>query len=89
MARQGEGLAISKAVRLWHDLEVSGQDPLNLVATPQPGMNEPELARARQEWVKACLDFDEAAAEHALSRTFARFAPEVVCLPSSKEGSPK
>jgi methanogenic corrinoid protein MtbC1 len=34
----------------------------------------------RDEWVAACLAFDEARAEQALTEAFARYPPEMVCL---------
>jgi DNA-binding transcriptional MerR regulator/methylmalonyl-CoA mutase cobalamin-binding subunit len=38
------------------------------------------LADMRQAWVSACLDFDEEKAEQVITRAFALYPPEVICL---------
>ncbi|MBI9046956.1 MAG: cobalamin-dependent protein [Anaerolineaceae bacterium] len=87
LARQAEGLSISKAVHLWREIEGSGQDPLNPRKTSlQEPPEEPNtlgqdsLATQRNQWIKACLDFDEQAAEQVLTQAFACFPMQTVCL---------
>jgi len=81
LARQKEGLSISRAVELWRNLEADGQDPLPAY-TPQKLQVEPggtvldDLCHA---WVNACLAFEEQAAERILSQAFSILAPEMVC----------
>jgi DNA-binding transcriptional MerR regulator/methylmalonyl-CoA mutase cobalamin-binding subunit len=92
MARQEEGLSISKAVDLWNRLEAEGQDPLAAVAVPEagPGFGSipvgGNVAEMREAWLSACLDFDEQRAEQILTQAFALYPPEVVCLEVLREG---
>jgi DNA-binding transcriptional MerR regulator len=77
-ARQHEGLSISRIVDLWKGLEAEGKDPLQVTShtlmrqTLQLG-DVGELANLRQDWVQACLNFDEPRAEQALTQAFALF----------------
>jgi DNA-binding transcriptional MerR regulator len=80
--RQKEGMSISRAVDNWRTLEATGQDPL-LMYLPQPQPVEiggAVLDEYCQAWVKACLEFNEQAAEQILSQAFGLFAPEIVCV---------
>ncbi len=87
VARQAEGMSISHAVALWRMLDGQGVDPLldreALMAEPAaatvPKLGT-EIAELRQTWVAACLSFDRVTAEQVLSRAFAFFPPEVVCV---------
>jgi DNA-binding transcriptional MerR regulator len=91
MQRQEEGLTISRAVKLWRQLEQDGLNPLALHEAVQGnGRNAPEthklplagsrLDKLRQEWLAAIYNFDEAASEQILAQAFALFPPETVCL---------
>lgn len=87
MARQAEGLSISRAVDLWNEQTASGSDPLadaasravtSLAVTPAfPADTSIDALRA--EWVAACLKFNETAAEQALNQAFSMFPVEAVC----------
>lgn len=88
LARQDEGLSISRAVALWHSLLAEGHDPLHVYpalhegepaayAALEPGGAIVELRRA---WVEACLAFDERRAEAVLNQAFSYYAPETVCF---------
>lgn len=88
IARQEEGLTISKAVSLWNQLNREGQDPLRIpeyVATRSivdstalaGGKTVTEL---RDTWVSACLDFDEQRADGTLAQAFALYPIEFVCI---------
>jgi DNA-binding transcriptional MerR regulator len=84
VARQREGLSISRAVDLWRQLEAGNQDPLNRVAQPQvisavSTANGEALTDFREAWIAACLDFDEQRANYILTEAFALFTPEIVC----------
>jgi len=99
--RQQEGMSISRAVRLWHNLEETGQNPLDDIPTPPiahsaqtnsttvplsvnvAGSTMDEL---RQTWINACLRYDEQAAENALTRAFALYPADVVCLEIMQKG---
>ncbi len=84
--RKEEGLSVSKAVRLWRQIEGEGRDPLHEMplegATPvavmpvlTPGKT---LEEARQAWIQACLAYQEADAERILAEAFAEFPAEIV-----------
>lgn len=84
MARQAEGLSISRAVDLWNEQTASGSDPLAgaaaqafspLTATPA----DTSLDALRAEWIAACLKFNETAAEQTLNQAFSMFPVEAVC----------
>jgi methanogenic corrinoid protein MtbC1 len=81
-------------VALWRELEAGGQDPLQ-----DPDYAEPEIeaqpvfhpqgesiAQLRQEWLAACLAFDERRAEQLLIQALARYPPEAVCLEVLQKG---
>lgn len=88
MARQEEGLRINHAIEMWRNFESSGQDPFQempvLEQPAQPAANVivsgKMIEDIKQEWVQACLAFDETRAESILSQAFARFPVETVCL---------
>jgi len=84
IARQHEGLSISRAVDLWLQTKAGGHDTRPI--PPPPGSTaEPRLAggmlnQLRQEWLAACLAYDERRAELAAAQAFALYPPETVCL---------
>jgi len=85
VARQEEGLSISRAVDLWQQLLAQGRDPLGNPppesAPPAPLLVEGEtVAELRQQWTAACLAYDERRAEQALVQAFALYPPETVVL---------
>ncbi len=84
MARQEEGLSISRAVELWKEQIASGRDPLagaasqassTLTATPA----NTSLDTLRADWIAACLKFNETDAEQVLNQAFSLFPVEAVC----------
>lgn len=85
IARQEEGLSISRAVDLWRGMLEDHQDPLQvmpLAPTPdrlrlKPGVAVDEL---RGSWIQACRAYDENRAEQLLTQAFSQFPPETVCL---------
>jgi DNA-binding transcriptional MerR regulator len=86
VARQGEGLSISRAVELWRQIESQDRDPLAAPTPtarapfppPLPGFGGETLDKLREGWMDACLAFDEARAEQTLTQAFALYAPETV-----------
>jgi DNA-binding transcriptional MerR regulator len=86
-SRQEEGLSISRAVDLWNTLESEGQDPLLAMAYDAGTTAEPlvvlsgkAIDDAREQWMRACMDFDEDRAELVLNQAFALYSPETVVL---------
>ncbi|RMF01823.1 MAG: MerR family transcriptional regulator, partial [Chloroflexi bacterium] len=94
VARQQEGLSISRAVDLWNQLQSEGRDPLAEMDTVAavPGLSAAlpaggsAIDTIRQTWVDACLSFNEARAEQVLTQASALFAPEVVCAQILQKG---
>lgn len=94
VARQQEGLSISRAVELWRSLDADGQDPLQMAefATPEAApvvislLEGEALADLRQTWISACLAYDERKAEQVLTQSFALYPVEVVCLELLQKG---
>ena len=84
-ARQHEGMSISRIVDMWKSLEGEGKDPLQVTSHSMMVQNVTlsevgELARTRQEWVQACLNFDAPRADQMLAQAFALFPAESVVL---------
>jgi methanogenic corrinoid protein MtbC1 len=91
MARQDEGLTISRAVDLWRGIENEGRDPLrvpeySLTSNPMLSMQGEEVRSIRKGWVDSCLAFDERSAERALAQAFAVYPVETVCLEVLQKG---
>lgn len=92
--RQKEGLRINRAVQLWRSLEEEGQDPLQTMPFSEPVdyripaevVSGSTISEFRENWVAACLDFDESRAENVLAQAFARYPLEAVCLGVLVEG---
>lgn len=88
IARQAEGLSISRAVDLWNEQTASGSDPLAALApltldfTPTASATSADtnLNAIRAEWINACMNFSEVQAEQALNKAFSIFSVEAVCL---------
>jgi methanogenic corrinoid protein MtbC1 len=93
MARQSEGLSISRAVKLWKQLEEEGQNPLLVYGEAAeegtavtPAVTGSRIEEIRQNWIDACHQFDESAAERVLAQAFAIYPPETVCLQVLMQG---
>jgi DNA-binding transcriptional MerR regulator len=87
LARQEEGMRISRAVQLLNHLQDQGQDPFAEMVTParvvQPRINlghVNQLDDLRNAWVEACLQFDETGTEQILTQAFALFPAEMTCI---------
>ena len=86
--RQNEGLSISRAVEMWkthikEDQTVSPQiqAPMLVSSTGEAMINE-----LRDQWIGACLAFDDHAANMALEQAYAIAAPETVCMEVLQKG---
>ncbi|MFC2030484.1 MerR family transcriptional regulator [Chloroflexota bacterium] len=83
MARQHEGLSISRAVGLWEQLQSEGKDPLRTLAPLPRPVAQPSgatVVQLREQWTEACLAYDERQAEQVLNQAFALFSPETVAI---------
>lgn len=94
LTKQNEGLSISRAVDLWNEQVASGSDPLagsastlaaSPLAVPQAALDS-TLATLRADWIKACMNFDEAIAEQVLNQAFSLFPIEAVCTDLIQKG---
>jgi len=94
LARQEEGLSISRAVDLWNEQSASGSDPLadtDLTPHPSPlavppAAPESTLVSLRTAWIQACSNFDEVVAEQILNQAFSLFPVEAVCTDLIQKG---
>lgn len=95
VARQSEGLSISRAVDLWHRLEAEGQNPLSTAAAEPPAVTPAisellghggNIEAMRNDWIESCLKFDEKRAEQVLAQAAALYSPEVVCVEFLQKG---
>jgi DNA-binding transcriptional MerR regulator len=80
VARQAEGMSISRAVDLWREQEAQGKrldltEPQRTQLTPRLG----SLEELRDDWIAACIAFDRLAAESVVGRAFAAYPVASVC----------
>jgi DNA-binding transcriptional MerR regulator len=87
LARQREGLSISRAVQLWERLQAEERDPVRapapLAMPTAPVPAQPTggtIAQWRKQWIDACLAYDEQHAEQLLNQAFTLYSPETVAL---------
>jgi DNA-binding transcriptional MerR regulator/methylmalonyl-CoA mutase cobalamin-binding subunit len=82
VAKREQGMRINRAVELWRNLEAEGKDPL--VEEPYdlspPLVTGSELVMLREQWLKACMVYDEREAEQVMTRALGLFPPEAICL---------
>jgi DNA-binding transcriptional MerR regulator len=88
IARQREGLSISRAVELWEQIKAERRDPLRTptpiaapagtIPTPHPASGT--VAQLREQWISACLAYNEQQAERLLNQAFALYSPETVAI---------
>lgn len=96
MARQDEGVSISRAVNLWHSLSAEGKNPLQEPISFDLGYEDERhvapvftgeaLSQLRDHWVEACLAYDEKQAKDILNQSFALYSPEHVCFAILQQG---
>ena len=84
-ARQAEGLSISRATELWHELIEAGRDPLTeygstgTMMVSDPSQEDTRLSSFREEWLNANMAFDSMKADEVLNQAFALYPVEIVC----------
>ena len=96
VARQEEGLSISRAVDLWQRLQADGKNPFFELPieeeeeTPQSATGYvpvgATLIQMRDAWIEACMQFNEQSAEHVLNQALSMYTPEIVCLELLQRG---
>ncbi|MBE2223425.1 MAG: MerR family transcriptional regulator [Anaerolineae bacterium] len=89
LARQEEGLSISRAVDMWNKLEEEGESPLSSFEQVETGniiIEGETVSELRHLWIEACLQFDEIRAKQTLSQAFALFPTQLVCFELLQKG---
>jgi MerR family transcriptional regulator, light-induced transcriptional regulator len=92
IARQAEGLSISRAVELWREYQAEARDPFAEIrqsSTPTPPavpVINANLAALRADWLTACLNFNEPVAEQVLNQAFGMYPVETVCVDLLQRG---
>ena len=86
MAKQREGLSISRAVDLWNDLSASGENPLPASIEQVTSISSENLDVVRKQWLDACLTFNENSAEQVLNQAFALYPLDAVCIEVLQKG---
>jgi hypothetical protein len=87
-------MRINRAVQLWRGFEEKDQDPLqampvigeSMQLAPRAVLSGITLDEIRENWVAACLAFNEPRAENILAQAFARYSMETVCLEVLRQG---
>ncbi len=83
LARQVEGLRISRAIELWKEQSHSGSDPLDPAEVVSKSSSGAVLSTSmdglRQAWLAACMAFNESSAEQTLNQAFSLYPVEMVC----------
>jgi methanogenic corrinoid protein MtbC1 len=75
VARQNEGVSISRAVEMWKGQKIKELFP----ALPASQPSDTEIEGLRRRWLAACMAFDDPYANHILDQGFSIASPEVVC----------
>ena len=95
IARQAEGLSISRAVEMWNERIASELDPLagHTSSAFSPAQTtlasftpETTLDTIRAQWVTACMNYRESNSEQALNKAFSIFPVEAVCMEVLQKG---
>jgi methanogenic corrinoid protein MtbC1 len=88
ITRQDEGMRINHAIELWRSYENMGKNPFEEEGyiSSESLMEQKDLVSGstledlRDEWIGACLKYDENNAERILAQAFALYPTEMVCL---------
>lgn len=93
VARQTEGLSISRAADHWRSLTESGLDPLAHYVKSKPAqpvtvetVTSTNINQLREDWIKSCLDFNAVRSEEVLNQAFALHPVETVCVEILQRG---
>jgi DNA-binding transcriptional MerR regulator len=86
--RQNEGLSISRAVEMWKTLPEAAHITSGQIRVPVPEISTGEamIDELRDQWIAACLVFDDQAANHTLDQAFAMATPETICTEVLQKG---
>ncbi len=79
MQRQKEGMRIGQAVKLWQAKNAEGESLLKQSFSFIPekdSLDKAHLTPFSENWISACLSYNETAAEQIANEVFVRFPPE-------------
>lgn len=80
------GVTISRAIDRWRALSEAERRSIELAPTVEPSQPQPTAADLREQWIGACLAFDEALSDSILLHAFNTFPDDVVCQQILGEG---
>lgn len=100
MARQDDGLSISRAIEMWQHIQNNHEigSSVNTSSTHIPSTASEQrsttssangsttLSNFRTQWIKACINFNQPLADQLLSEAFALFPAETVCIKLIQRG---
>lgn len=86
--RQKEGLSISRAVEMWKTFNEGDQGISTEIHAPVlvTSTGEVMIDELRDQWIAACREFDDQAANLVLDQAFAIATPETVCIEVLQKG---
>jgi DNA-binding transcriptional MerR regulator len=84
--RQKEGLSIRRAVEMWKQSGLSEQSLSPQIPQTISSTTESIIDNLRDQWIKACLAFDDEAANQVLQQAFAIAPPEIICMRVLQKG---
>jgi DNA-binding transcriptional MerR regulator len=84
--RQKGGLSISRAVEMWKTYNQSEQSTFTHKNNLLSATSESMIDELRDQWITACLAFDDRAASQILQQAFAIATPETICMHVLQEG---
>jgi DNA-binding transcriptional MerR regulator len=87
-SRQREALSIKRAVKMYRLIKAEGRDSLEAAApsaAPTVPVREPHpvgrtVSELRDQWIDACLEYDEPRMQQLVSQAFALYSPETVVV---------
>ncbi len=88
VARQAEGLSISHAVEMWKTQKQATHsgDAFTTSLEIAAASGEMTYDELRQQWIAACMAFDDLQANRILDQAFALASPETICVEVLQKG---
>jgi DNA-binding transcriptional MerR regulator len=84
--RQKEGLSIRQAVEMWKQSGLTEQSLSTQSTHTISSTTESIFDNLRDQWIEACLAFDDETANQVLQQAFAIAPPEIICMRVLQKG---
>lgn len=84
--RQKEGLSIRRAVEMWKQSGLTEQSLSPHLPHTISSTTESIIDNLRDQWMDACLAFDDQTANQVLQQAFAIAPPEIICMRVLQKG---